>query len=83
MKTARSLNHHLRDSFRQEELDRDLSDELAAHLEIHIADNLRAGMSPEEARSAARADGGDVRGSERRRRRSHRRRRHGDDGRRG
>jgi hypothetical protein len=48
MKTARSLIHHLRDLFRQEELDRDLSDELAAHLEMHIADNLRAGMSPEE-----------------------------------
>ena len=53
MKTARSLIHHVRNLFRQEELDRDLSDELEAHLEMHIADNLRAGMSPEEARRAA------------------------------
>jgi len=53
MKTARSLIHHLHNLFRQAELDRDLSDELAAHLEMHIADNLRAGMSPEEARRAA------------------------------
>jgi hypothetical protein len=53
MKTARYLIHHLHNLFRQEELDRDLSDELAAHLEMHIADNLRAGMSPEEARRAA------------------------------
>jgi predicted permease len=53
MKTVRSLIHHLRNLFRQEEIDRDLSDELAAHLEMHIADNLRAGMSPEEARRAA------------------------------
>jgi predicted permease len=53
MKTLRSLIHRLRNLFRKEELDRDLSDELVAHLEMHIADNVRAGMSREEARRAA------------------------------
>jgi len=53
MKTARSLFQRLRSLFRKEQLDRDLSDELAAHLEMHIADNLRAGLSPEEARRRA------------------------------
>jgi macrolide transport system ATP-binding/permease protein len=43
----------LRGLFRKEQLDRDFGDELAAHLEMHIADNVRAGMSPEEARRAA------------------------------
>ena len=53
MKTVRSLFQRLRSLFRKEQLDRDLSDELAAHLEMHIADNLRAGLSPEEARRRA------------------------------
>jgi predicted permease len=39
--------------FRKEELDHELSAELAAHLELHIEDNLRSGMSPEEARRDA------------------------------
>ncbi len=33
--------------------DRELTDELAAHLQLHIDDNLRAGMTPEEARRDA------------------------------
>ena len=53
MKTARSLIHRLYGLFCQDELDRDLSDELAAHLEMHIADKLRAGMSPAKARRMA------------------------------
>ncbi len=32
---------------------RDLADEIASHLEMHADDNLRAGMSPEQARRAA------------------------------
>ncbi len=43
----------LRNLFRKEQLDRDLQDELASHLEMHIADNLRSGMTPEEARRIA------------------------------
>lgn len=53
MKTIRSFFHRLRSLFRKEQLDRDFSDELAAHLEMHITDNLHAGMSPEEARREA------------------------------
>lgn len=37
----------------QRTVDRELNDELAAHLEMHTADNLRAGMSPENARRDA------------------------------
>jgi putative ABC transport system permease protein len=33
--------------------ERDLADEIASHLELHIEDNLRAGMSPPEARRQA------------------------------
>jgi predicted permease len=43
----------LRSLFRRRELDADLDAELAAHLEMSIADNLRQGMSPEEARRRA------------------------------
>src|SRR5271165_5793581 len=43
----------LRNLFRKTQLDRDLNDELATHLELHIADNVRAGMSPAEARRQA------------------------------
>jgi len=39
--------------FRRVQLDRELDDELASHLEMHIADNLRAGMSPADARRDA------------------------------
>lgn len=44
MKTVRSLFHRLYNLFHKEQLDRDLSDELAAHLEMHTADNVREGM---------------------------------------
>ena len=33
--------------------DRDFADELESHLQLHIDDNIRAGMSPEEARREA------------------------------
>lgn len=38
---------------RTQKQDADFSDELASHLEMHVADNVRAGMSPAEARRAA------------------------------
>jgi len=38
---------------RRRELDDDLGDELAAHVEMAVEDNLRAGMSPQEARRRA------------------------------
>jgi predicted permease len=39
--------------FRKQKLDRELSAELESHLQLHIEDNLRAGMSPSEARRQA------------------------------
>jgi predicted permease len=39
--------------FRKRKLDGDLSAELKSHLQFHIDDNLRAGMSPSEARRNA------------------------------
>jgi predicted permease len=33
--------------------ERELAEEIDSHLELHIADNMRAGMNPEEARRAA------------------------------
>jgi hypothetical protein len=53
MKTLRSFVRRLCDVFRSEELDRNLSDELVSHLAMHIEDNVRAGMSQEQARRAA------------------------------
>src|SRR5438876_2289222 len=39
--------------FRKERRERDLSAEMECHLQMHIEDNLRAGMSPAEARRQA------------------------------
>jgi predicted permease len=39
--------------FNREKRDRELADELEGHLQMHIEDNLRAGMTPEEARRQA------------------------------
>jgi predicted permease len=39
--------------FRRDRLDRELADELESHLAHHIADNIRAGMTPDEARRRA------------------------------
>src|SRR6266403_2177405 len=39
--------------FRKQKLDRELSAELESHLQLHIEDNLRAGMSPAAARRSA------------------------------
>ena len=48
----RALNR-LRSFFRKEPLDRELNAELASHLEFAIEDNLRKGMSADEARRQA------------------------------
>ena len=39
--------------FRSEQGSRDFADEIESHLQMHIADNLRSGMSPQEARRHA------------------------------
>jgi MacB-like periplasmic core domain len=48
-----SLIARLRSMLRRERLDHDLDDELRSHLEMRAADNLAAGMSPDEARYEA------------------------------
>jgi hypothetical protein len=53
MNPLRSFFLRLRNLSRKTELDRDLDDELATHLELHIADNIRAGMNSHEARRVA------------------------------
>jgi len=53
MRILRSCFHRVRSLFRRERLERELRDELASHLEMPMADNLRAGLSPEEARRVA------------------------------
>lgn len=46
--------------FDKERKDRELSEELESHLQMHIADNLRSGMDPAEARRQARIKLGGV-----------------------
>ncbi len=43
----------LRNLFHNSQLERELHDELDSHLQLHIDDNLRSGMSPAEARRDA------------------------------
>ena len=43
----------LRDTFRTNQLDNDLDEELRSHLEMRAADNIAAGMAPAEARHDA------------------------------
>jgi putative ABC transport system permease protein len=53
MSTLRVWSQKIRAMFRKDQLDCDLNDELASHLDLHIADNLRDGMTPEAARRHA------------------------------
>lgn len=53
MSLLRTLPARLRALFQRTRLDRELDDELRFHLEMQIDDNVRSGMSPQEARYAA------------------------------
>jgi putative ABC transport system permease protein len=53
MTKFRALIKRLMSFFRRDQRDADLAAELESHLQFHIEDNLRAGMSPEEARRQA------------------------------
>jgi predicted permease len=53
MNRLRSLLLRLVSLFRKRRADRDFDAEMEAHLGLHIADNLRAGMTPEQARREA------------------------------
>ncbi len=51
--TLRAWSQRIGGLFGKERRDRDLADEMESHLQMHIEDNLRAGMTPEEARRQA------------------------------
>jgi putative ABC transport system permease protein len=53
MKSLRAGLARLSGLFNRDSHDRDLSEELASHVALHMDDNLRSGMTPEEARRAA------------------------------
>lgn len=53
IRQLRSLGLRIAGLFSQEKRDRELADELESHLQMHIEDNLRAGLSAEEARRQA------------------------------
>jgi hypothetical protein len=60
MPAYRRIISTFRSLFRKEELDRDLDEELASYLELLTAQKVEAGMSPDEARRAARLELGGV-----------------------
>jgi putative ABC transport system permease protein len=53
MKTLRAWIVRLCGLFKRKQQDREFAEEIESHLAMHIEDNLRAGMSPEEARRNA------------------------------
>ena len=53
MRQLRAWSSRFKGLFLKDARDRDFADELESHLEMHIDDNIRAGMSPEEARRVA------------------------------
>jgi putative ABC transport system permease protein len=53
MRGVRALLVRIANVVRPGDTDRDFRDELASHLQLHIDDNIRSGMSPDEARRAA------------------------------
>ena len=53
MATLKQLVARLRAFFRGSELDRDFSEEMAAHLEMATEENIRKGMTPDEAKRQA------------------------------
>ena len=58
MEWLRIFRARLRGLFSKQQLDGNLDEELRAHLEMLTEDNLRRGMSPAEARHAARREFG-------------------------
>jgi hypothetical protein len=50
---ARELLERILSLFRRRRLDDELREELAVHLEMAVEDNMRAGMSAQEARRRA------------------------------
>ena len=48
MKSFRAWIHRSGELFLRRQRERELAEEMESHLALHIADNLRAGMTPEE-----------------------------------
>jgi predicted permease len=53
MRPLRGTWRRVRELFDTQRMNRELDEELAAHVEMHVEDNVRAGMSPEKARREA------------------------------
>lgn len=53
MRHLRVLVHRIGGLFRQDRRDRELAEEIESNLQMHIAENMRAGMSAGEARRQA------------------------------
>jgi predicted permease len=53
MRKLRALFVRLRGLFDRQREDQDFAEELQSHIHMHIEDNIRSGMSPEQARRAA------------------------------
>ena len=58
--SPREVLNQIRSLFRGEQLDREVKDEMASHLEMAVEENLRRGMSPDEARRQALVQFGGV-----------------------
>jgi predicted permease len=56
--SLREMFAQLRSLFRAQQLDQDVKDEMATHLEMSVEENLRRGMTPEEAMRQARVEFG-------------------------
>lgn len=53
LKNLRVFWHRVVGFFAGREAERELTAELDSHLQLHVDDNVRAGMAPEEARRRA------------------------------
>ena len=53
MRYLRAWLFRLKGFFRKDAREREFADEIESHLEMHVDDNIRAGMSPQEARRVA------------------------------
>src|SRR5215469_11401063 len=58
--SLREVLNQIRSLFRSEQLDREVKEEMASHLGMAVEENLRRGMSPEEARRQALVQFGGV-----------------------
>ena len=53
MRHLRVFVHRIAGLFRQDRRDRELAEEIESNLQMHVAENMRAGMSAGEARRQA------------------------------